>query len=245
MDHVNLTVLGLAIAAVAFLYSSVGHAGASGYIATMALLGATPAAIRPTALVLNILVASIAAFAFWRAGHFDRRMFWRFGCLSVPAAYLGGYVQLPTFYLKLILGVVLLFSAFRLVFRQGDPTILVSPSLPTAMSVGGCIGLLSGLTGTGGGIFLTPLLLLRRWAHTRQAAAVSAMFILLNSFAGLFGYITAQRSLPGLGLPLAAAAIGGGLFGSYFGSRVFHVRLISLLLAAVLTIAGFKLIFTH
>jgi uncharacterized membrane protein YfcA len=244
MDYTNLILLSLAIGLVAFLYSSVGHAGASGYIAVMALWGLAPTVIRPTALVLNILVASIGAFQFWRAGHFSWRLFWPFALLSVPAAYLGGYLQLPATILKILIGLVLLFSAVRLIFRRGDPPEVSAPSPPTAIGVGAAIGFLSGLTGTGGGIFLTPTLLFFRWALIRQAAAVSALFILVNSISGLIGYFTATRSIPRLGLVLAPAAVICGILGSHLGSRRFPVRTISLLLATVLIIAGAKLIFT-
>jgi uncharacterized membrane protein YfcA len=242
---IDLALLFIAVGIIAFLYSSVGHAGASGYIAVMALWGLSPAVIRPTALVLNILVASIGAFQFWRARHFSWSLFWPFALLSVPAAYVGGYLQLPASILKVLIGVVLLFSAVRLIFRRSDPPKTVPPAPPTAIATGAAIGFLSGLTGTGGGIFLTPLLLFFKWAHIRQAAAVSALFILVNSIAGLVGYFTANRSIPTLGAVLAAAAVIGGTIGSHFGSRRFPVRTISLLLAAVLIIAGCKLIFTR
>jgi uncharacterized protein len=244
MDYAHLIFLFLAVGVIAFLYSSVGHAGASGYIAVMALWGLAPIIIRPTALVLNILVASIGACQFWRAGHFDWRLFWPFALLSIPAAYVGGYLQLSAAVLKILIGVVLLFSAVRLIFRRGDPPNVVPPTPPIAIGTGAAIGFLSGLTGTGGGIFLTPLLLFFGWARIRQAAAVSALFILVNSIAGLVGYFMANRSIPSLGAILAAAAVIGGTLGSHLGSRRFPVRTISLLLAAVLLIAGAKLIFT-
>src|SRR5438105_9520806 len=245
MDSTHLISLFLAVGVIAFLYSSVGHAGASGYIAIMTLWGLAPTIIRPTALVLNILVASIGAFQFWRAGHFDWRLFWPFAVLSIPAAYLGGYLQPSASVLKILIGLVLLFSAVRLIFRRSDPPEVISPSRPMAIGVGAGIGLLSGLTGTGGGIFLTPLLLFCRWAHIRRAAAVSALFILVNSIGGLVGYFTAKHSVPSLGLILAAAAIIGGTIGSHLGSRRFPTRIISILLAIILTIAGAKLIFTR
>src|SRR6184192_1672457 len=245
MDNTQLAFLCLAIAVIAFLYSSVGHAGASGYIATMTLFGIVPIVIRPTALVLNILVASIGTFQFWRAGYFSWKLFWPFALLSVPAAYLGGYLQPSASVLRILIGLVLLFSAARLIFRRGDPEETVAPSKPTAIGVGAGLGFLSGLTGTGGGIFLTPLLLFCEWAHIRQAAAVSALFILVNSIGGLIGYFTAVHSVPTLGILLGAAAIIGGIFGSHLGSRHFPVRTISILLAVVLTIAGIKLIFTR
>src|SRR6266851_427750 len=244
MDAAHLVLLLIAIGLIAFLYSTVGHAGASGYIAVMTLWGIAPTTIRPTALVLNILVASIGAFQFWRAGHFTWKLFWPFALLSVPTAYLGGYLQPSASVLRILIGIVLLFSAARLFFRRSDPPQTFPPSRPMAVSVGAGLGFLSGLTGTGGGIFLTPLLLFCRWAHIRQAAAVSALFIWVNSVAGLVGYFTKVHSVPSLGLILAPAAIIGGFVGSHLGSRRFAVRAISLFLATVLLIAGTKLIFT-
>jgi uncharacterized membrane protein YfcA len=245
MDYAHLTWLFLAVGLIAFLYSSVGHAGASGYIAVMALWGFAPTVIRPTALVLNILVATIGAFQFWRAGHFRWELFWPFALLSVPAAYLGGYLQLPAYVLKIVIGLVLLFSAARLFSRRGDPSDIHPPSLPVSIGTGGAIGFLSGLTGTGGGIFLTPLMLFCHWAKTKQASAVSALFILVNSISGLVGFVSAKQSIPTLAMILAAAAVTGGAIGSYLGSRRFPVRAISILLATVLVIAGAKLIFTR
>ena len=244
MDATHLTFLLIAIGVVAFLYSSVGHAGASGYIAVMTLLGLAPATIRPTALVLNILVASIGSIQFWWAGHFRWRLFWPFALLSVPAAYLGGYLQLPVTILRILIGLVLLFSAVRLFFRRGDPQ-EVGPPVPLA-----AIGL---------GGHWTPLWPNgNRWRNishpgaalfpmgpNREAAAVSAVFILVNSIAGLVGYFSANRSLPSLGLILAGGAVLGGAAGSHFGSRRFPTRTISLVLAIVLIIAGTKLILTR
>jgi uncharacterized membrane protein YfcA len=244
MDTTHLVFLCLAIAVIAFLYSSVGHAGASGYIATMTLFGLAATVIRPTALVLNILVATIGSFQFWRAGHFSWKLFWPFALLSIPAAYLGGYIQPSASMLRILIGLVLLFSAVRLIFRRGDPKDTAAPSKPAAIGVGAGLGFLSGLTGTGGGIFLTPLLLFCRWAHIRQAAAVSALFILVNSIGGLVGYFTAVHSVPALGITLAIPAIVGGTIGSYLGSRHLPVRSIAIFLAVVLVIAGTKLILT-
>ena len=245
MDTTHLVLLFLSIGLIAFLYSSVGHAGASGYIATMTLFGLAPTVVRPTALVLNILVASIGTFQFWRAGHFSWKLFWPFALLSIPAAYVGGYLQPSSAVLRILIGIVLLFSAARLFFRRSDPPQTSPPSRPAAISVGAGLGFLAGLTGTGGGIFLTPLLLFCRWAKIRQAAAVSALFIWVNSIAGLVGYFTKVHSIPSMGLILAAAAIIGGVIGSHLGSRHLAVRVISLFLATVLLIAGTKLIFTR
>jgi len=245
MDIAHLALLIVAIGVIAFLYSSVGHAGASGYIATMTLFGIGATTIRPTALLLNILVATIGSFQFWRAGHFSWKLFWPFALLSIPAAYIGGYLQPSSAVLRILIGVVLLFSALRLIFRHVDPPETVVPSRPLAMGAGAGLGFLAGLTGTGGGIFLTPLLLFCRWAHIRRAAAVSALFILVNSMSGLIGYFTATRSFPILGIYLALPAIVGGIIGSHFGSRRFPSRAIALLLAVVLTIAGCKLILSR
>ncbi|MBA2432468.1 MAG: sulfite exporter TauE/SafE family protein [Chthoniobacterales bacterium] len=234
----------LGIALVAFLYSSVGHAGASGYIAVLSLCGFSASFIRPTALVLNILVATIGTFQFWRAGHFSWRLFWPFALLSVPFAYLGGSLAVPADLLKMLIGVVLLFSAARLFFRHGDPAETTTPPRPAAIGAGAAIGFLSGLTGTGGGIFLTPLLLFCRWSKIKPAAAVSVLFILLNSIAGLTGYLASGQAVPSSAWLLAVAAVLAGGAGSYLGSQRFPARTISLLLAAVLSIAGCKLLFT-
>jgi uncharacterized membrane protein YfcA len=236
--------LTLAVFAVAVLYSSVGHAGASGYIAAMTLIGLAPADIKPIALALNILVASIASWQFYRAGHFRWQVFWPFALTSVPMAFVGGYLNLPTHIFKMLVGAVLLASAAQFIFRppqEGEPT---PASVPVAMSVGSGLGLMAGFTGTGGGIFLTPLLIFMRWAKTSTASAVSAPFILLNSASGLIGTVTATRSFPKFATVLILAAGIGGTMGSWFGSRRLSPLLIKRLLAAVLTIAGLKLILT-
>ncbi len=235
--------LSLAMFCIAFLYSSVGHAGASGYIAIMTLFSLAPAEIKPTALALNILVASVGSWQFWRAGHFSWRLFWPFAILSFPLAYVGGYLNLPAHIFKVVVGIVLLFSAIRFVMPQIAETESHAPSRPVAIGVGAFLGLLSGLTGTGGGIFLTPILLLMRWATTKNAAAVSAFFILLNSISGLLGNISATKSIPSFALPLGIAVVIGGAMGSYLGSNKLQPLTIKRLLAVVLTIAGFKLIF--
>ena len=236
--------LGAAIFAVAVLYSSVGHAGASGYIAVMSLASVAPEVIKPTALCLNILVAGIASWHFMRAGHFAWRTFWPFALLAVPLAFVGGHLSLPAQAFKVLLGGVLLVAAARFVVGSRDDPASSEPPLVPALASGALIGLLSGLTGTGGGIFLTPLLLHRRWAQAKRAAAVSALFILLNSVAGLAGNLASTRQLPAEILPLLAAAAVGGFIGSYLGSRHWGPAWIKRFLAAVLVIAGLKLIFT-
>src|SRR5713101_9051582 len=243
MTFEHLSLISVAILVVAFLYSSVGHAGASGYIAVMTLFGLAPTIIKPGALVLNILVASLTAWQFWRAGHFSWRLFWPFALLSVPFAFVGGYLNLPTHIFKILVGVVLLYSAARFLFESVSDREPHEPSKPIALCVGAGLGLLSGLTGTGGGIFLTPLLIFMRWAKTKTASAVSALFILVNSISGLAGNISSTRQLPLFALPLVLCAVAGGTIGSYLGSRQFSPLFIKRLLAVVLTIAGLKLIF--
>ena len=239
-----LAALTIGVFLVALLYSSVGHAGASGYIAVMALLSVAPAIIKPTALTLNILVASIGSYQFWKAGHFRWPLFWPFALAATPLAFIGGWLNLPAPGLKVALGLVLLFSATNFLLRPKEPAQTQLPSRPVALGTGAGLGLLAGLTGTGGGIFLTPLLLLMKWAPTRQASAVSALFILCNSVAGLAGNVSATGSLSLTALPLVGAVIAGGAIGSYFGSRRFPQETIKRFLAAVLTIAGLKLVLT-
>jgi uncharacterized membrane protein YfcA len=229
---------------VAFLYSSVGHAGASGYIAVMSLLSLAPEVIKPTALALNILVASIGTWQFWRAGHFSWSRFWPFAILSVPLAFVGGYVNLPAHAFKVLVGLILLLSAVMLVVRPPPEIEPRDPPRVFAFGAGAGIGLLAGLTGTGGGIFLTPLLLFMHWARVKQAAAVSVLFILLNSTAGLLGNIGSTRQFPAYIPLLVAAAAVGGAIGSYLGSRRFDPAVVKRFLAVVLLIAGAKLIFT-
>ena len=245
MTAEKLALLSVAIFVIAFLYSSVGHAGASGYIAVMGLFGFAPEIIKPTALALNILVAIIASWHFWRAGHFSWRLFWPFAVLSIPCAFVGGYINLPAPAFKLLVGVVLLFSAARFIARPPEDTLEREPSLGAAIPIGGWMGLLAGLTGTGGGIFLTPLLLFMHWARAKSAAAAYALFIRVNSVAGLLGNFASTKSLPTFAVILAIAAVIGGTLGSYFGSKRFDPTTMKRLLAGVLLIAGVKLIFVR
>src|SRR5260370_3391770 len=156
MDNTHLILLFLAIGVIAFLYSSVGHAGASGYIAVMTLWGLATTVIRPTALALNILVACIGSFQFWRAGHFAWRLFWPFALLSIPAAYFGGHLQPSASVLRILIGLVLLFSAVRLISRRSEPPNISAPSFPIAIWLGAAPCFLSGLARTWRGNFLPP-----------------------------------------------------------------------------------------
>jgi uncharacterized membrane protein YfcA len=236
--------LTLLIGAVSMLYASVGQAGGSGYLAAMALLGVSPAVMKPTALVLNVLVATISTLKFSHAGYFSWATFWPFAVTSVPAAFVGGALSLSSTVYNIIVGGVLLYAAFRL-FRitQSSPSPCVKPPpLWVALIIGGGIGLLSGATGIGGGIVLGSLLLSMHWAETRQTLGMSAAVNLTNSTAGLLGHVSSMMALPSA-IPLwAAAAMIGGWAGAEYGSRRFSPRTLQRLLAAVLTIAALKLI---
>jgi hypothetical protein len=245
MSYEMILLMTSAIFAVAALYSSVGHGGGSGYILVMTLFGLAPEVIKPTALTLNIFVATIGMYQFHKAGHFSWKLFWPFVVLSAPLAFLGGKFNLPPQVFKMLLGAVLLCSAAHLVFRIKTDEALSSPSKTISIGISGAIGLLSGLTGTGGGIFLTPVLLFMRWAKAKQAAAVSAAFILVNSISGLLGNLsTAKAQYPNFAWYFLIAAIMGGVTGSYFGSNPFSAIIIKRCLAVVLTIAGVKLLIT-
>jgi uncharacterized membrane protein YfcA len=242
----DIWLLALLILVAATLYSSVGHAGASGYLAAMAIVGLAPESMKPTALVLNILVACIASIRYRLAGFFSFRVLWPFLLGSIPFAFLGGAISLPGKWYKVIVGVILILAAVRLVLsatqapkqKSSDP-----PILP-AVLLGALIGFLAGLTGTGGGIFLSPLLLLMGWAETRESSGVAATFILVNSISGLAGAARSLDRLPSGVYLWACAAILGGLIGSELGTKRLGVPSLRMLLGAVLVVAGFKLILT-
>ena len=229
---------------VALLYSTVGHAGASGYLAAMALFGMAPAEMKPTALVLNILVACIGSVRFYRGGFFSWRTFWPFAIASIPMSFIGGAITLPDVVYKSIVGAVLLYSAVRLFFSAGGADIREIKLVPVwiALIFGATIGLLSGLTGVGGGIFLSPILLLMHWAKTKETSGISATFILVNSIAGLLGHVSAVSQVPGSIVIWAVAAVIGGLIGTELGTRVLPIAGIRRRLSIVLIVAGVKLL---
>lgn len=241
-----LLLAGLFFAA-AILYSSVGHGGASGYLASMGLVGVAPAIMRPTALVMNIAVASISLYKFTRANGFRWRLFLPFAATSVPMAFLGGRIHLPVAWFGVLVGAVLLYSAVRLftetmTSKVQEREVTGPPPVPLALVVGAGIGLLSGLTGVGGGIFLSPLLVLAGWATVRDSAAPTAAFIVINSIAGLLGLLTRQPTLPDPLPYWVLAVIAGGLIGATFGARRLDNRTLRRALAAVLLIAGAKMV---
>lgn len=227
----------------AFLYAAVGHGGGSAYLAAMALFGVAPAVMRPTALALNILVSSLATYKFARAGHFSWRLFWPFALASIPFAAVGGAIALPSELYRPLVGLALWFAAFRL-FRPA-PATTQEPTLPplwAAILSGAGIGLLSGLTGVGGGIFLSPLVLLMGWADARRTSGISAPFILVNSISGLGAHLASGGGLPAA-VPLwGVVALVGGLLGAHYGSQRLANTTLRRLLAVALGIAGAKMI---
>lgn len=246
MPSDTLAILSLLFFVIGALYACVGHAGASGYLAVMALLSIPTEVMRPTALAINVLVAVIAFAQFARAGHFSWRLFWPFGAGSVPAAFFGGRVQIAPGGLRIAIGVLLMLAAMRMVMAAAHPqhpgTKPSPPSVPVAAGVGAALGFVAGLTGTGGGILLSPLLLLLNWADTKRTAATAALFILLNSLAGLTGLASSGWKPTSWLAALAAAACVGGLIGSWIGSRRATPRGLNMALALVLVIAGGKLV---
>ena len=228
----------------AALYASVGHAGASAYLAIMGLYNFAPSVMKPTALSLNILVAAVATLKFYGAGLFSWRLFWPFAVVSVPAAFVGGATMLPTQWYRVVVGIVLLYAAIWMFRSSLKPSTREThaPPLWAALLIGLAIGFLSGLTGVGGGIFLSPLMLYVGWADTRTTAAVAAPFILVNSIAGLLGHFSSVAQLPPNILIWGVAVVLGGLIGATYGSSRAPAPVLRRLLAVVLVIASVKLI---
>jgi len=228
---------------VAFLYSSVGHGGASGYLALMAVFSFPSDTMKQTALLLNLFVAGIAFYHYYKAGHFNKKLFIFFALGSVPAAFIGGLFSLDPWIYKKILGFLLFFAVVRMLFVQENRN-SKNNELPIIMAlcIGASIGFFSGLIGIGGGIILTPLILLFHWGNMKQAAAVSALFIWVNSASGLLGQLSSGVTLNINAFFMIGLALVGGLFGSYYGSQRWNPRRLEYFLALVLTSAGIKLI---
>jgi uncharacterized membrane protein YfcA len=228
----------------AALYASVGHAGASAYLAVMGLYNFAPSVMKPTALALNILVAAVATFKFYRAGLFSWKLFWPFAVVSIPAAFVGGATMLPARWYKVVVGIVLLYAAVWMFHSSLKPLKVAAhpPPLWGAMAAGLAIGFLSGLTGVGGGIFLSPLVLYMGWAETRATSGIAAPFILVNSIAGLLGHFSSVAQLPP-NIPIwGVAVVLGGWIGASYGSRRAPAPVLRQLLALVLVVASVKLI---
>ena len=227
---------------VAALYASVGHGGASGYLALMALFGVSTVFMKPSALILNVFVSSIALFAFYRAGHFRWKILLPFIITSIPMAFIGAGLDIPPSLYKKILGVCLLIATLRILIR---PKALDEENRSLhwgiALVTGAIVGFFSGMIGIGGGIILSPLLLVTRWANVKETAAISAAFILVNSLAGLSGHVLAGMEISPNIISWIVVAFTGGLIGSYIGSRKVSFMQLKYILALVLIMASVKL----
>jgi uncharacterized membrane protein YfcA len=250
MSFEQLGILLPAFFLIAGLYTSVGHAGASGYLAVMALLAIAPETMRPTALALNILVAAFTFYRFAGAGYFSWRALWPFLLGSVPLAALGGSLKLSTGIYYVFAGIALALSSVVLAWRAwGRPPAenpadkAIVPILP-AIAFGGVIGLLSGLAGTGGGIFLSPVVLLAGWAGPRHTGGITAPFILANSAIALAAGTATWASLPAELPWLALTVLAGAIAGTWLGLRRLSTRWLLALMSLVLAIASFKLFLT-
>lgn len=246
MDLPGTLLLTTLIFVAAGLYSAVGHAGASGYLAAMALFGLAPLEMKPAALTLNVLVASIAVYKYTRAGRFSWSLFWPFAVASIPFAYLGGLIQLPGIAYKPIVGIFLIYAAWRFLKDSARHEYELRPlNFRLVLLAGSLLGFLSGLVGVGGGIFLSPLLIMMRWEQVPRVSGIAALFILVNSVAGLAGFLSSHdTSLPDGIIYWAMAAVAGGLLGAEFGSKRFAGQTIKILLSLVLLIAGIKMFAT-
>jgi uncharacterized protein len=231
---------------VAFLYASVGHGGASGYLALMALFNMAPEVMKPTALLLNLFVSMIAFIQFYRGGYFNWKIFWPLALASIPLAFLGGLIHVDASVYKKILGLLLLIPIIRFLFFSNIKVDeLKKPGFLLSLLIGAVIGLLSGLIGIGGGIILSPVLLLLKWTDMKQTAAISALFIFVNSLSGLIGQMTKGIQFNPDMYVYVALAFAGGVCGAYFGSLRFKSVILKNILAIVLMMAAWKLLFTN
>lgn len=240
----GITYFLLALPLVAFLYASIGHGGASGYLALMTLFSFAPEQMKTTALLLNLFVAGISSYHFYQAGFFNKKLFLSFSLSSVPFAFLGGTWEISPSIYKQVLAVLLLFAILRLLGLFGkEKQELKSIKLPMALLFGGLIGFFSGLIGIGGGIILSPFILLMRWGNIKTAAAVSSLFIWVNSAAGLLGQVSKGTRIEADVFFLVVIALIGGFLGSYWGCRLQNKILLKRLLVFVLFLASLKLFF--
>ena len=240
-EHIWLFLLILPI--VSFLYASVGHGGASGYLALMALFSFAPEVMKPTALLLNLFVAAIAFYYYYKEGYFNKKLFISFAIASIPLAFLGGMIEIDASLYKKVLGVLLIFAILKMLNVFGKESAKIK-NIKTwqGLLVGGAIGFFSGLIGIGGGIILTPIILLLHWGRIKEAAAVSALFIWVNSASGLIGQFSSGVSISMQSFGLVAIALIGGFFGGYLGSKKINSQNLRYILSFVLVIASVKLL---
>ncbi len=244
---IELTVLFFVLLfAVAFLYASVGHGGASGYLALGAIFEMSKEVMRPTALLLNLFVSLTSFIQFYRGRHFISKIFWPLAAASVPMAYLGGRIDINPAAYKSVLGILLLIPVARFLFFPNIAVTAIKKSSPAiSLLLGAVIGFVSGMIGIGGGIILSPVLLLLKWTDQKQTAAISALFIFVNSMAGLLGQLSKGINFNTQMIGYTAVAFTGGLLGAYFGAMKFNQQVLRIVLAIVLIFACYKLIFTN
>ncbi|MDO5981054.1 sulfite exporter TauE/SafE family protein [Flavivirga spongiicola] len=241
----NIYIFLIILPVVSFLYSSVGHGGASGYLALMALFSFAPEIMKPTALLLNLFVAGISFYYYYKEGFFNKKLFISFAIISVPLAFLGGTIEIDASIYKKILAVLLVFAILKMLNVFGNESKSIKDvTLWQGLLVGGIIGFFSGLIGIGGGIILTPVILLLHWGKMKEAAAVSALFIWVNSAAGLIGQVSSGVHIKMESFVLVAIAIVGGIFGGYLGSKKINNQKLRYILSFVLITACLKLFFT-
>ncbi|WP_298411539.1 sulfite exporter TauE/SafE family protein [Hydrotalea sp.] len=228
---------------VAFFYSSIGHGGASGYLAVMALLNFSPAVMKPTSLLLNTLVSFVAFVSFYRAGHFKSKLLWPLIAASIPFAFIGSIMPVSDLIYKKLLGAVLLISILRLLYQNAEKPLVPTPKWYVLFLIGALIGLVSGMIGMGGGILLAPVLLLMRWSTQKQTAAICAIFIFLNSVSGMMGQIKTGFPLSTQIINIVIIVLAGGWLGAYTGSKKLNERGMKYMLAVVLIMASMKLLF--
>lgn len=240
------TIFYIALFVIAMLYSSVGHGGASGYLALMALYGVAPAVMKPTALLLNLFVSIVSFIQYYRGGHFRFKLFWPLAIASIPMAFAGGLIHIESRMYKIILGVLLSITVVRfLFFSNVKPDEIKRPQIGLSIVIGGAIGFLSGLIGIGGGVLLSPVLLLLKWSDMKQTAAISALFIFVNSFSGLMGQLSTGIDFTSGMFGYVIVAFAGGLVGAYIGSLKLKAVALKNVLAFVLLLAAWKLLFTN
>lgn len=245
MSQEKLILLFALLPGVAFLYASVGHGGASGYLAIMALFGLSASLMKPTALVLNLFVAGISFLLYWRNNHFNFKLFYPFAISSIPAAFLGGLVNLNPLYYKKILALFLIIAVIRILLPLKNQSETKAVVLWQALFIGAAIGFLSGMIGIGGGIILSPIILLLQWGNVKESAAVSALFIWVNSLAALLGMFFNHQAVfyEDMGFMLLLV-IPAAIIGAYWGSKKLKFAQLKYVLALVLCIASVKLLLT-
>ncbi|NNC49122.1 MAG: sulfite exporter TauE/SafE family protein [Flaviramulus sp.] len=244
LQNENIYLFLIILPLVSFLYSSVGHGGASGYLALMALFSFAPETMKPTALLLNLFVAGIAFYYYYKEGYFNKKLFLVFAVASIPLAFIGGTIEVDATIYKKILAALLVFAILKMLNVFGKENYKVKQiKLWQGLLIGGIIGFFSGLIGIGGGIILTPVILLLHWGNMKEAAAVSALFIWVNSASGLIGQVSSGVSIEKESFLLVLIALIGGVLGGYYGSKKINNKSLKNILAFVLIIACFKLVF--